>query len=169
MVLRRQTAPLFPNDAPTRECLVLFGETTPAGNLPVYRIWMTQATFNTWAGRNKLNNTPLDVTFVLWRPTRHLQHVKALVCRAALNIAPGYSTPSGNRCGYSITFPSGRSVSLATMISCWIGLAATATRALLMQSRWGIGSRTRLDFLTAIDTRFGCTSMELPTWIAAVF
>src|SRR2546427_218291 len=55
----------FPNNAPTRECLVRFGELQPAGNFPVYRIWMTQATLTTWNGRSKLNNTPLDVTFVL--------------------------------------------------------------------------------------------------------
>src|SRR6185503_12437212 len=40
---------LFPDDAPTRECLVRFGESTPAGNFPVYRIWMTRATFSTWS------------------------------------------------------------------------------------------------------------------------
>ena len=38
----------FPNDAPTRECLVRVGEVQPTGNFPVYRLWMTQATFNTW-------------------------------------------------------------------------------------------------------------------------
>src|SRR5262249_6454944 len=47
----------FPNDAPTRECLVRFGELQPAGNFPVYRIWMTQATLTTWNGRSKLDNT----------------------------------------------------------------------------------------------------------------
>ena len=35
------------------------------GKFSVYRIWMTQATLNTWNNRSKLNNTPLDVTFVL--------------------------------------------------------------------------------------------------------
>src|SRR5262245_13092915 len=50
----------FPNDAPARECLVRVGETQPAGNFPVYRLWFTQATQATWTSRNKLNNTPLD-------------------------------------------------------------------------------------------------------------
>ena len=54
----------FPNDAPTRECLVRVGEVQPVGNFPVYRLWMTQATLNTWTSRNKLINTPFDVTFV---------------------------------------------------------------------------------------------------------
>ena len=38
----------FPIDAPVRECLMRVGETQPTGNYPVYRVWMTQATLNTW-------------------------------------------------------------------------------------------------------------------------
>jgi len=47
----------FPSDAPTRECLVRFGETPGATSFPTYRIWMTQSTFNIWADSlNTLNN-----------------------------------------------------------------------------------------------------------------
>jgi len=55
----------FPNDAPNRECLVRVGEVQPTGNFPLYRIWMTQSTLNTWNSRYKLDNSSLDVTFVL--------------------------------------------------------------------------------------------------------
>src|SRR5207244_12778314 len=55
----------FPRDAPARECLVRVGELQPTGNFPVYRIWMTAATLNTWNTRAKLDNTGLDATFVL--------------------------------------------------------------------------------------------------------
>ncbi|HON08743.1 MAG TPA: lamin tail domain-containing protein, partial [Verrucomicrobiota bacterium] len=53
---------IYPKDAPNRECLVLFGDSTPTGNFPVYRLWMTQAIFYKWSNRHKLHNTPLPIT-----------------------------------------------------------------------------------------------------------
>src|SRR5581483_6232171 len=44
----------FPNNVPARECLVRVGEVQPTGNFPVYRLWMTKATLNTWNGDNRL-------------------------------------------------------------------------------------------------------------------
>jgi len=93
----------FPNDAPTRECLVRVGETQPTGNFPVYRIWMTQATLNTWTSRNKLNNAPFDVTFVLG-DERVIYNTQALYAGSPY-IAPGYSGPTSGRCGYTISLP----------------------------------------------------------------
>jgi len=93
----------FPNDAPTRECLVRVGEVQPSGNFPVYRIWMTQATQNTWTSRNKLNNTPLNITFVLGNQ-RVIYNSQALYAGSPY-IAPGYCGPTCGRCGYSITLP----------------------------------------------------------------
>ncbi|MDB6039074.1 MAG: hypothetical protein JWM99_2915, partial [Verrucomicrobiales bacterium] len=94
---------VFPNDAPARECLVRTGELQPTGNFPVYRIWMTQATLNTWNGRSKLNNTPLDVTFVLGNE-RVIYNTQALYAGSPY-IAPGYCGPACGRCGYSVTLP----------------------------------------------------------------
>src|SRR5439155_2232441 len=82
----------FPNDAPARECLVRVGETQPTGNFPVYRIWMTQGTQNTWASRNKLNNTPLNITFVLGNQ-RVIYNAQALYAGSPY-IAPGYCGPT---------------------------------------------------------------------------
>lgn len=93
----------FPEDAPARECLVRVGEVQPTGNFPVYRIWMTQATLNTWTSRNKLNNTPLDVTFVLGGD-RVIYNAEALYAGSPY-ISPGYSSPTSGRCGYSIDLP----------------------------------------------------------------
>ncbi len=93
----------FPNDAPTRECLVRFGEPAQPGTIPVYRLWMTQATLNTWTSRSKLDNTPLDVTFVLGN-YRVIYNTQAMYAGSPY-IAPGYSGPASSRCGYSITFP----------------------------------------------------------------
>lgn len=94
---------LFPNDAPVRECLIHFGETIPTGNLPVYLIWMTQSTFNTWTARNRMNNLPNDVTFVVGNQ-RAIYNTQAHYAGSPY-ISPGYSTPAGNRCGYTIGFP----------------------------------------------------------------
>ncbi len=93
----------FPNDAPVRECLVRFGESVPTGNFPSYRIWMTQATFNTWDARNNLNNTLNDVTFVLGN--HRVIYNAAAVYAGSPYIAPSFNTPTGNSCGYAIDFP----------------------------------------------------------------
>ena len=93
----------FPADAPARECLVRFGESVPTGNFPSYRMWMTQATFNTWDTRNNLNNSMNDVTFVLGNH-RVIYNTEAVYAGSPY-ISPGFNTPTGNRCGYSIDFP----------------------------------------------------------------
>ena len=79
------------------------GEVQPTGNFPVYRLWVTQANINTWTGRNKLNNTPLDATFVLGN-ARVIYNTEALYAGSPY-IAPGYCGPACGRCGYSITVP----------------------------------------------------------------
>ncbi|HVY69182.1 MAG TPA: lamin tail domain-containing protein, partial [Verrucomicrobiae bacterium] len=102
----RATAPtttIFPNDAPKRECLVRFGEAQPTGNFPVYRIWMTQATLNTWNSRSRLNNTPLDVTFVLGNQ-RVIYNSRALFAGSPY-ISPGYCGAACGMCGYTLSFP----------------------------------------------------------------
>ncbi|MBK8001659.1 MAG: lamin tail domain-containing protein [Verrucomicrobia bacterium] len=93
----------FPHDAPIRECLVRFGESVPTGNFPSYRMWMTQATFNTWDTRNNLNNSMNDVTFVLGNH-RVIYNTEAVYAGSPY-ISPSFNTPTGNRCGYSIDFP----------------------------------------------------------------
>jgi hypothetical protein len=93
----------FPSDAPTRECLVRFGESSPVGNIPVYRLWMTQATYNTWTSANKLNNSSYDITFVSGNG-RAVYNAQAQYAGSPY-ISPGYNNPAGNRCGYSLTFP----------------------------------------------------------------
>jgi len=57
-------ATLFPNDAPTRECLVLFGDTEMAGGYATYHLWFTDQTRTTWENREQGSNDPLDATFV---------------------------------------------------------------------------------------------------------
>src|SRR5205823_5878687 len=93
----------FPKDAPARECLIRFGEAQPAGNLGTYRLWMTQATFNQWRDRPKLDNAPLDVTFVYGKD-RIVYNAGALFAGSPF-ISPRYNTPNGELCGYLLVFP----------------------------------------------------------------
>jgi hypothetical protein len=150
------TSATFPIDAPARECLVRFGETTPAGNLPVYRIWMTQATFNTWAARNKLNNTPLDVTFVLG-DQRVIYNTSALYA-GALTLRPlQHAVRKSLRLQHHFlrTIVSGQQRSGA-------GLAWRPPRqrkALLCRADGVLDREQDWTSLQPIDTRFGCTSM----------
>lgn len=94
----------FPSDAPVRECLVRFGETSPAGRLGVYRLWMTQATMGVWSSRLKLSNAGLDGTFV-YGTNRVIYNVQALYAGSAYHAAR-YTTPTGVACDYKILFPS---------------------------------------------------------------
>ena len=92
----------FPNNAPTRECLVRIGEAQPTGNFPVYRLWMTQATLNTWNNNLKLDNSDNDVTFVLGNE-RVIYNAGARY-KGSPYISPGYCGATCGRCGYSIGF-----------------------------------------------------------------
>jgi hypothetical protein len=93
----------FPNDAPTRECLARVGEVQPTGNFPVYRIWMTQATLNSWNNALKLDNSSYDVTFVLGNE-RAIYNASARY-KGSPYISPGYCGATCSRCGYTMSFP----------------------------------------------------------------
>lgn len=54
----------FPANAPTRECLVRWGDARLFGNLGVYRLWQRQSDFNALRSREPLANDNLDCTFV---------------------------------------------------------------------------------------------------------
>ena len=93
----------FPIDAPVRECLMRVGEAQPTGNYPVYRVWMTQATLNTWNSGSKLNNSFNDVTFVLGNE-RVIYNAGGRY-KGSPYISPGYCGATCGRCGYSFEFP----------------------------------------------------------------
>ena len=93
----------YPLNAPATECLIRVDELQPTGNFPVYRIWMTQATLNTWTSRNRMNNTPFNVTFVLGNQ-RAIYNTEALYAGSPY-IAPGYTGPTRGSCGYTISMP----------------------------------------------------------------
>ncbi len=96
-----QATATFPDDAPSRECLVRWGEPTPSGNLGAYHYWITQATIDKWSTREKLSNDPLDGTFVY--NGRIFYNVGGLYSGSPWH-APGWSSPVGNPCDYELVF-----------------------------------------------------------------
>ncbi|HWQ90939.1 MAG TPA: lamin tail domain-containing protein, partial [Clostridia bacterium] len=92
----------FPREAPVRECLVRFGESRPPGAFGSYRFWITQANFNFWSGREKLSSENIDATFV-YGANRVIYNIGARYGGSPYS-APGYNTPTGNLCGYSLDF-----------------------------------------------------------------
>ncbi len=58
------TSRAFPNDSPSHECLVRWGEVQMPGSYATYHLWITDATLQRWTSRDRLNNAPLDGTFV---------------------------------------------------------------------------------------------------------
>ena len=135
----------FPNNAPVREGLIRFGENVPSGNFPVYRIWMTQATFNAWDARHNLDNTPNNVTFVLGSQ-RAIYGTLAQFAGSPY-IAPGFSTPAGNRCGYSITFPpDDLFLGSEDLVLDWPGGHGGESTAIQEQMAYWIADRMNLPF-----------------------
>lgn len=110
---------------PAEEALVRWGESRPPAGLGTYRLWMTQATFNRWTSRPKLDNAPLPVTFV-YNDERIVHGVGALYAGSP-HISPGYSNPSGNLCGYTLIFPADqRFLGARDVVLDWPGRDATA-------------------------------------------
>ncbi|NGO38758.1 hypothetical protein G4L39_05030 [Limisphaera ngatamarikiensis] len=135
----------FPADAPARECLIRVGETQPAGTLPVYRVWMTRTTLNTWTSRPKLDNTPLDVTFVVGNH-RVIYNAGALNAGSPY-IAPGFSSPISGRCGYTIELPrDDRFLGDTDLVLDWPGGHGGETTAIQEQMAWWIADRLNLPY-----------------------
>src|SRR5262249_15808372 len=93
----------FPANAPIRDCLLRVAEPQPTATFPLYSVWMMQATLNTWDQRNKLDNTPLDITFVA-DDDRAIYNATALYAGSPY-IAPGYCGATCGACGYSLIMP----------------------------------------------------------------
>jgi hypothetical protein len=98
-----QSSNRFPADAPTRECLIRFGDPTPGGLTP-YRIWMTQKTETDWRTRSPNHNTPLDSTFV-YGDERVIYNAQGLYSGSKFNNGL-YDGPTNKLCAYSLTMPS---------------------------------------------------------------
>jgi len=135
----------FPNDAPARECLVRVGEVQPSGNFPMYRLWVTQANLNTWTSRNKLNNAPFDVTFVLGN-SRVIYNTEALYAGSPY-ISPGYCGPTCGRCGYSISVPKDDLIlGEQDLVLDWPGGHGNETTAMQEEMGYWVADRLNIPF-----------------------
>ncbi len=93
----------FPAEAPTRECLVCWGESTIAGSIGTYRLWVTAANLSFWASREKNANDPIDATFV-YGNSRAVYNVSTLYSGSPFH-APNYDGPLGSMaCDYEVNF-----------------------------------------------------------------
>ena len=54
----------YPEDSPTNECLVLFGQSSLGGTLSTLRFWITADTRNTWQNRQVLSDEFLGGTLI---------------------------------------------------------------------------------------------------------
>ena len=92
----------FPADAPARECFVRVGETAVGGGFGTYRFWMSQASVNFWATREKMSNEDVDGTFVYG--TNRVVYNAGAHYSGSSYTAPIYTSPIGALCGYDINF-----------------------------------------------------------------
>lgn len=92
----------FPVEAPTQECLIRFGEPTPASGFMSYHFWMTDKNLKLWINRPSLSNERVEGTFVYGN------------FRAIYNMGGKYSgspyhqgieSPMTAGCNYSLEFP----------------------------------------------------------------
>jgi hypothetical protein len=97
---------LFPNNAPTRECHVGFGENVRSGSIATYRLWVTDANLTYWAARERNSNEGLDATFV-YGNSRAIYNAETLYSGSPWHTANHpYTGPLGaNTCDYEVNFP----------------------------------------------------------------
>ncbi|MBP7948254.1 MAG: lamin tail domain-containing protein [Verrucomicrobiales bacterium] len=86
-----------------KEGLIRWGEGNSPGSLGTYRLWMTQNTLNTWNGRLKNSNAPLDVTLV-YNNFRPIYNATAQYSGSPWH-SGGFNGPVGNNCDYDCTVP----------------------------------------------------------------
>lgn len=95
---------VFPNNAPTRECLIHVGETQPASALGSYRIWGTKAMVAEWTNRGKQSNHPLDCTFI-YNNYRIVYNAETLYSGSPWHTG-GFTGPLGSSiCDYLLRTP----------------------------------------------------------------
>jgi hypothetical protein len=125
------------------EALVRWGDPAPAGNLGVYRFWMTEATRNAWTSRIKNSNTPLDVTFVPG-PQRVIYHASAQYSGSPWHTS-GFNGPQGNPCDYDCNVPSDdRYLGETDFILAGPGTFGDDTSLIREQTIWWIARRIGL-------------------------
>jgi hypothetical protein len=94
--------PVLVNDnAPVRECVVMFGDGNPSGSFGVYHLWITQVNANRWTQLSDLSNESHDCTIV--NGSRVIYNAQARFAGSPYH--QGFDTPNGNLCHYKWIFP----------------------------------------------------------------
>jgi regulation of enolase protein 1 (concanavalin A-like superfamily) len=94
--------PALVNDnAPVRECLVMFGDTDyTGGSFGAYHFWISQTNANRWASLGNLSNEDHDGTMV--NGSRVIYDAQARFAGSPYH--QNFDTPYGNPCHYKWTF-----------------------------------------------------------------
>jgi len=93
----------FPNNAPTRECLIHIGSEERNSAYGTYRFWLTAATLNAWSTREKFSNEPYEGTFV-YGDFRIIYNAASHYAGSPAHTKL-YDTPIGTNCDYQLTVP----------------------------------------------------------------
>ncbi len=92
---------LRPTDnEPVRECVVMFGDSNPAGSFGVYHLWITQTNVTRWANLTDLSNEGNDCTFV--NNTRVIYNLQGRFAGSPYH--QDFNTPTGSLCHYKWEF-----------------------------------------------------------------
>jgi hypothetical protein len=89
------------DNAPARECVVMFGDGNPSGSFPVYHLWITQTNVTRWVNLSDLSNESHDCTIV--NGTRVIYNAQARFAGSPYH--QWFDTPYGSLCHYKWTFP----------------------------------------------------------------
>jgi hypothetical protein len=95
-------ASTFPDDAPNRECVVRWGDTTIPGTLGMYRLWLTQTNVSRWTADGKMSNEPKDTTFIYG--TNRIAYNTGAWFHGSPWHSPAYDSPVGASCDYDMGF-----------------------------------------------------------------
>ena len=101
----KQASTRFPalrnNNAPAPECVVMFGDSNPAGSFGVYHLWITQTNATRWIQLSDLSNESHDCTIV--NGTRIIYNAQGRFAGSPYH--QDFDTPYGSLCHYKWIFP----------------------------------------------------------------
>jgi Lamin Tail Domain/CotH kinase protein len=90
------------DNEPARECVVMFGDSNPAGSFGVYHLWITQSNVTRWANLGNLSRDwKNDCTFV--DGNRVVYNMNGRFSGSPYHQV--YDSPSGSPCSYEWQFP----------------------------------------------------------------
>ena len=93
----------FPDDAPSRECNLRYGEASVSGALGQYHLWVSKTNVTRWTRRAKLANELIDTTFV-YGSNRVIYNAGSQYSGSPFH-APSYDSPTGANCDYVLVAP----------------------------------------------------------------